>query len=176
MDWKRKPCTYCGKPILFFCSSTWVLASDGFSGNLLQMSIFLINAWGCRDECILKSLFIFLLRSATKWRGLTVPGNGFCHQAQPDEKKSIHRGSWCMTHAAWCLCKCGCKCLIQSLVPLWDWKCYKPASWLLTISINLNFPAGSHPSNARCNSPSLFNRNIQYILHRLQTLVGVCHI
>lgn len=47
-------------------------------------------------------------------------------------KESIYRGSCFMIHAVWGLRKCGC--LIQSLVHLWEWKCYKPASSLLMIS------------------------------------------
>lgn len=63
-------------------------------------------------------------------------------------------------------------CLIQSLVPLWEWNFYRPASCLLMISINLDSPADSQPSNTKCDSlPTPF------IVHRLQTVgVGVCHI
>lgn len=49
---------------------------------------------------------------------------------------------------------CVCEYLIQFPVPLWEWKFYKPGSCLLMISINLDFPADSHPSNTKCNSPN----------------------
>lgn len=44
-----------------------------------------------------------------------------------------------MIHAVWGKCVC----LIQSLVPLWEWKFYRPASCLLMISINRDSPADS---------------------------------
>lgn len=50
-------------------------------------------------------------------------------------------------------------CLIQSLVPLWGWKLYKSRSCLLTISINLDFPADSHRSNAKCDAPNQHTLN-----------------
>lgn len=110
------------------------------------------------------AVYVSLLISS-KMMGLTMPGNGFCHRAWLVERINLYTGGCFMIHAVQGFCKCEPLCFTQPLVPVWEWKCYKPSSCLIMISINLDFPADCPPFNSKCNFPKPLSWNIQYILN-----------
>ena len=105
----------------------------------------------------IKVAVCFSLLISGEMNGLTVPGNGFSHHARLVGRINLQR--WLLYDPCCVGPLCMWLCLIQSLVPLWGWKFYKSRSRLLTISINLDFPADSHRSSDKCDAPNQHTLN-----------------